>query len=593
MKATAWSNRFAATILAVTLPWCMRAVAAEAYGGDVTELSRAPIHRYSFDGEGSEDAVLTDTAGKLNGRIVVEPSPEPLPYHEGSTTLVVLPDTEVYCAKGSKTFLDMMSWVAENKDRRKIEYVLHVGDITNNNTKPEWTHARKAFDIIEGKVPYVLAAGNHDYDGTEGRLTYMNEFFHVEQQRKWPGFGDVFEPGKLENHYQLTEINGQKWIVLSLEMGPRDKVIDWANGVLAQHKDRLAIILTHAFLYYDNARYDHRKGGQRASPYNFYGNGADGEILWNLLIRRHSNVMLLVCGHLSSQYVGYRKDEGMHGNVVHQMLVDYEKLRGGRGFLRLLEFLPDGKTIQVRTYSPVSREIRSSITKGDQPLRAPSLEEFQFTLQAAPGQEERLASTAPRVPQSTDNSQRDHPADSQEQLIHLNGKGQLVVAANDGRGYGNLNVDLIKGRRKVSFEVWVTPTATTYQWDPIVQFRGGKDAFYYTFRTLNRHRAELIVNGHNEDIQRDVPVQVGKSMHVVVTYDQDAGDGPLLASYMNGKMTGQMVTGIKLSELKLTDGRIGPFAGTYDELRIYDYALSAAEVQGNFSRGPSRIQVQE
>ena len=62
---------------------------------------------------------------------------------------------------------------------------------------------------------------------------------------------------------------------------------------------------------YGNQRYDHRLGGQRASPYNYYGDGADGEMLWNQLVRKHPNVMLVICGHLSSAYVGYRADEAI------------------------------------------------------------------------------------------------------------------------------------------------------------------------------------------------------------------------------------------------------------------------------------------
>jgi len=111
--------------------------------------------------------------------------------------------------------------------------------------------------------------------------------------------------------------------------------------VIEEHKNRLAIILSHGYLYYGNERYNHLRGGQRASPYNFYGDGADGEMMWNQLVRKHPNVMMVICGHLSSQYVGYRKDKADHGNLVHQMLVDYEKMRGGNGFLRVLEFLPD------------------------------------------------------------------------------------------------------------------------------------------------------------------------------------------------------------------------------------------------------------
>ena len=103
-------------------------------------------------------------------------------------------------------------------------------------------------------------------------------------------------------------------------------------------------------------------------------------------------------------------------------------------------------------------------------------------------------------------------------------------------------------------------------------------------------RGRVISSGHNERVQSDVGVTVGKPLHIVVTYDQDGRDGqPLLSSYVNGRLTGQLTTKIKLSELALTQGKIGPFAGAFDELRIYDYPLTAAEVQGNFNAGPSNL----
>ena len=523
-----------------------------------------------------------------------------LPFVKGSTTLVVIPDTEGYAAKRPHIFNAMMKWVADNREARNITYLLHVGDITNNNTKGEWKNARKAFDFIEGKVPYVLAAGNHDYDHTPGRLTYMNEFFKVEDLSKSATFGDVFEAGKLENHYQFVEIHDRKWIVLSLEMGPRRAVTDWASKVLEKHKDRLAIILTHAYLYYNNERYNHLRGGQRASPYNFCGDGADGEMLWNQLVRRHKNVMMVVCGHLSSAYVGYRVDEADYGNRVHQMLVDYEKMKdGGCGFLRLLEFLPDKRTVQVRTYSPV--------TGGTNP-KNPKLEEFTFTLQAAtrdtpkPGSKPPAAIPDPPVHRYsfdgtggngavlTDSVGKVHGnVHAPKGKARLNGKGQLVIDDNGG-AHGVLDARLVKGRQKASFEIWFTPTANGYKWHAPLSFRGGKDAFHYTFRTLTTHRAELIVNGHNEDIQRSIGVKVGRPMHVVVTYDQAGLDGrPLLSSFVNGKQTGAMKTGIKLSVLKLAQGCVGAFAGVFDEVRIYDYALNAQQVATSFKTGPDKL----
>jgi hypothetical protein len=39
---------------------------------------------------------------------------------------------------------------------------------------------------------------------------------------------------------------------------------------------------------------------------------------------------------------------------VHQILANYQMRElGGEGYLRLLEFQPDGKRVRVKTYSPV------------------------------------------------------------------------------------------------------------------------------------------------------------------------------------------------------------------------------------------------
>jgi len=527
---------------------------------------------------------------------------EPPPFVEGSTTLVVLPDTEGYAGRRPHIFHAMMQWVADNRQARNIACVLHVGDVTNNNTKPEWSNARAAFDHIEGKIPYVLAAGNHDYDGTEGRLTYMNEFFKVEDLKNWPTFGDVYEAGKLENHYQFVDIHGRKWIVLSLEMGPRKEVIAWANQVLDRHKDRLAIILTHGYLYYGNERYNHLRGGQRASPYNFYGDGADGEMLWNQLVRKHPNVMMVICGHLSSQYVGYRKDEADYGNIVHQMLVDYEKMRGGYGFLRLLEFLPDGKTVQVRTYSPV--------TGGTNP-RNPNLEEFQFELQTATRDQSRPAASdagaavaRPPVHRYTFDGDagetilEDSVGDKHGELgpeAKLDGKGRLILPSNDWKtSFAKLPNALLEDMEDVSVEVWFTPTADTYNWHPVFRVGSKGDWLTYVFRTFTVHRAEIAVNEHNLDIQQRVPVEVGKPMHVIVTYDADGADGQaLLRYYRNGECHGEMKIGLKLSDITETNNRLGAFAGTFDELRIYDYPLDAKAARSNYEAGPDRLPVGE
>jgi hypothetical protein len=166
-------------------------------------------------------------------------------------------------------------------------------------------------------------------------------------------------------------MHDRDWIILCLEMGPRDEVVQWANKILSENRGRRAIIVTHAYLFRNNQRYDYRNGHERASPHPW---GNDGEELWQKLIKKHSNVMIVISGHVATGGKGYRKDKGDRGNVVHQMMCDYQKKEmGGLAYLRLLEFDPDGETVQVRTYSPYREKMQIS-----------SLEDFVFKLQDAP-----------------------------------------------------------------------------------------------------------------------------------------------------------------------------------------------------------------
>ena len=82
-----------------------------------------------------------------------------------------------------------------------------------------------------------------------------------------------------------------------------------------------------------------------------------GEAIWKKLVYPASNIELGLCGHVSGW--GFRTDPNRAGVPVHQMLFDSQSMgggyegNGGDGWIRILEFLPDGRTIRVRTYSPL------------------------------------------------------------------------------------------------------------------------------------------------------------------------------------------------------------------------------------------------
>jgi hypothetical protein len=286
--------------------------------------------------------------------------PQVLPFVEGSWTLAILPDTQNYAERYPGLLLAQTAWIARHREQFNIRYVLHEGDITNGNQEFEWQRVREAFDELEGKVPYALAMGNHDYMGSgraESRQTLLNRYFPDDEFKKWPTYGGLMKDGEMQNCYHLFRAGGTDWIVLALEYAPRDETIAWAGGVLEKHRDRQAIVVTHAYLYDDGTRYDYaaKKKSQEYSPHSTPTPGSmnDGEELWNKLIKRH-NVAFVFSGHVLGTGAAALSSKNDAGKTVHQVLANYQmRPLGGEAYLRLVEFLPDGKTVQIKTYSPL------------------------------------------------------------------------------------------------------------------------------------------------------------------------------------------------------------------------------------------------
>lgn len=94
-----------------------------------------------------------------------------------------------------------------------------------------------------------------------------------------------------------------------------------------------------------------------------------GKAIWDKLLYPSSNIRMLICGHYClvddfCHNVGRRIDKNIAGKSVCQMMFNAQTAgggwhgNGGDGWLRILEFMPDGKTIKVKTYSPYSVFLR-------------------------------------------------------------------------------------------------------------------------------------------------------------------------------------------------------------------------------------------
>ena len=283
-------------------------------------------------------------------------TPQPPEFVPGSWTLILLPDTQNYSEHYPGLFTLQTHWIAKNKDRYNIRYVLHLGDITNRSSEREWQRARDAMSELDGHVPYAIVCGNHDYNSLAPRRTRFPEYFPLSTFKGWPSFGGAMN-NDMGNTYHLLTAGGSDWIVVALEWAPREATVQWANQVLAKYPQRKAILITHAYMYNDNTRYDFvaKKDSQSWNPHSYPSDSQvnDGEELWHKLVGKN-NFVLTCNGHVLGDGQGFLSSKDDRGKTVHQMLVNYQMQQlGGEGYLRILEFLPDGKTVHAKSYSPL------------------------------------------------------------------------------------------------------------------------------------------------------------------------------------------------------------------------------------------------
>lgn len=305
--------------------------------------------------------------------------PPQLSSHD-SWSMIIIPDPQTYVKFGRNQplFELMTAWIDENIDHLNIKMVLCVGDLVEHNeminpdgefgnqpSKLQWESVSRSFERLDGKVPYITALGNHDYGykSIENRKSNFNQYFPVDknfQNRKILRDVALNAEGipTLENaSFEITSPHGRKMLFLSLEFAPRDTIVSWANTIVnsEKYKDHTVVLLTHSYL---NANNDHIvKENYPIEDFNY------GKAIFDKLVKPSNNIQMVFSGHIGSPddakaHVGFRTDSNAAGQKVQQMVFNAQALgggwmgNGGDGWLRILEFMPDNKTIQVKTFSP-------------------------------------------------------------------------------------------------------------------------------------------------------------------------------------------------------------------------------------------------
>ncbi|MEM8500642.1 MAG: serine/threonine protein phosphatase [Pseudomonadota bacterium] len=260
----------------------------------------------------------------------------------------------------------------------------------------ELPKAREAYQLIsDAGLPFGVAPGNHDYDAMWSVAGYQPDYSTMSKTEQGfvraigtlhvgglDNFRSVFgedtaffadKPWYVASYKggtssaQTFNAGGYQFLHIALEMQPGDDVIRWAETVIADHNGKPTIISTHDYL--------NTQGERVANPLvNLAAADPEGnnspQQMWDKLFSQHEQIFVVLCGHQHGQ--NYRVDKNMFGQVVHQVLADYQD-RGqvaidagqpldpvmqrpvgiGDGWFRLMQFDLNSETphILIKTFS--------------------------------------------------------------------------------------------------------------------------------------------------------------------------------------------------------------------------------------------------
>ena len=301
-----------------------------------------------------------------------------------SWSMVVVPDVQTYTRfSRNQGILDLMNaWIVDNVDPLKIQQVFYTGDLVYFNGygivgkeknligKEQWEGFSKLMKRLDGYVPYTLCTGNHDYGvrSAENRTTRYNDYFPTDRnplsRKQLIECGpNTFGVRTMENsarEFTAPYPDNRKFLIITLQFAPSDAALAWAKKIADDPRfaNHIGIVLTHSYIYGTGERIQEEK-----YVLNKEGGNA-GEAIYRKLVYPAKNIRMVICGHVCKPdnwpaSVGFSMTKNSSGKSVAQMAFNTQAIgggfagNGGDGWLRLLEFMPDKKTVKATTFSPL------------------------------------------------------------------------------------------------------------------------------------------------------------------------------------------------------------------------------------------------
>lgn len=270
------------------------------------------------------------------------PTPEPTPSPEPKPTpftLAWISDTQAMARHYPEELQQMAEYLVGQQQEQNIVAAVHTGDVVDScGTLWQWENVSPPLLTIMEHIPLSILAGNHDL-ARERKGNKQYDLFAKREviQRSWEG-AEVYQRG--EATCRLFTAGGTDFILVTLGFNNTPGARRWVKATLDENADRVAIIGIHSALEKDGTF------------------SADGNrLIWDV-VSQCPNVRLVVCGHNRGaihRVDGYDDDgDGEPDRTVATMMCNFQDdQEAGLGYIRLLRFEPEDRSLHVRTYSPV------------------------------------------------------------------------------------------------------------------------------------------------------------------------------------------------------------------------------------------------
>ena len=277
--------------------------------------------------------------------------------NEYTYSIAFVPDVQILTDSYATRLGWIYDYLLENKESQNIQYVISLGDLSDENTEVEWERFSKNQNRLNGILPYSLIRGNHDITYND-YAAYYDQYFSVPGEYYYDfvtANGGFYDTATTANTYLLFSVGEVDYIILNIDFAMSQGVFDWMNQVLTEFSDRRAIVVTHGYIGTNGQLLDETMSG---APSGYDASWLDPEDMWNEVLRKHANVDLVAGGHIGSDHIICSQQVGDNGNVVHQMLSDTQyvdtKIRGA-GIVTMMHFTEDGRFARVEHYSTANK----------------------------------------------------------------------------------------------------------------------------------------------------------------------------------------------------------------------------------------------